>query len=113
VDRDCAFALAPGLDPADFLEAPALPTKTVIALDASDFISGEGDQPRFDLSEQTALHEEDTTPLPLASTGSPNTVAAPMRSMFQTDTISLRFIQHVTWMMGRTGRVAVVTSVTW
>jgi Phage capsid family len=114
IDRVRALALAPGLNQLNnIIAAPALAAKTVIALDASDFISGEGDQPRFDISEQAAIHEEDTTPLPLASPGSPNTVAAPMRSLFQTDAISLRFIQRVTFMLGRPGRIAVISSVTW
>ena len=114
VDFTRALALAPGLNQLNnIIVAPALAAKTVIALDASDFVSAEGDTPRFDLSEQATIHAEDTTPLPIASVGTPNTVAAPAISMYQQDLISLRFIQRVTWMLGRPGRIAVTQNVTW
>jgi hypothetical protein len=72
-----------------------------------------GDTPRFAVSNEATLHEEDTTPLPLSATGTPNTVAAPMRSLFQTDSIAIRLSLYVTWAMRRTGMVAVVVGATW
>ena len=54
---------SPGLVGATIISAPGLTAKTVIALDAADFVSGEGDKPRFDLSDQSVIHQEDTPPL--------------------------------------------------
>jgi len=85
----------------------------VIAVDADWFASATGDAPRFAVSDQATLHEEDTTPLALGTAGSPNTVAAPMRSLFQTDSIAIRLSLFVTWAMVRTGMVQTIAAVTW
>jgi HK97 family phage major capsid protein len=95
------------------ITSPTVPTTMVILLDAADFVSLTGDDPRFELSDQATLHMEDTTPLPISTTGAPNTVAAPVRSMFQTDSIALRMIMPMNWAMRRTGLVSWVTGVTW
>jgi hypothetical protein len=85
----------------------------VIAVDADWFATATGDAPRFAVSDQATLHEEDTTPLALGTAGSPNTVAAPMRSLFQTDSIAIRLSLYVTWAMVRTGMVQTIAAVTW
>jgi HK97 family phage prohead protease len=86
---------------------------TVIAVDADWFTTAVGDTPRFAVSNEATLHEEDTTPLALGTTGTPNVVAAPMRSLFQTDSIAIRLSLYVTWAMTRTGMVQVVPGVAW
>jgi HK97 family phage major capsid protein len=86
---------------------------TVFLLDADDFVSVEGDVPVFSVSDQAALHLEDTTPLAIGTAGSPTSVAAPVRSLFQTDSIGLRMVMLCNWGLRRTGTVAYVTSVTW
>lgn len=86
---------------------------TLIAVDAADFATATGDAPRFAVSNEATLHEEDTTPLALGTVGSPNTVAAPMRSLFQTDSVAIRLSLYVTWAMRRTGMVAWMSGVTW
>lgn len=85
----------------------------LIAVDAADFASATGDTPRFRLSAEATVHDEDTTPLPISATGSPNTVAAPVRSFFQTDVMGIRLIWDMTWQMRRTGMVSWMTGVTW
>lgn len=90
-----------------------VPLGTVIILNADDFMSVTGDDPRFDVSDQATLHFEDTTPLQIGTAGSPPTVAAPVRSLFQTDSLALRMILPMNWAMRRTGVVAWVSSVTW
>jgi len=97
---------------------PIIASSTVTAgmvflVDAADFFSATGDDPRFDLSDQATLHMEDTTPLAIGTAGSPNTVAAPVRSLFQTDSIALRMILDMNWALRRTGTVAWTQSVTW
>jgi hypothetical protein len=56
---------------------------------------------------------EDTTPLAIGTAGTPATVAAPARSLFQTDSIALRMIMDVNWTLRRSGVVAWTSSVTW
>jgi HK97 family phage major capsid protein len=85
----------------------------VILLDADDFVSVEGDAPRFDVSDQAVLHMEDTTPLAIGTTGSPATVAAPARSLWQTDSMALRMVMQVNWTLRRAGTLAWTQSVTW
>lgn len=95
------------------IDSGTVPLGTVIAIDAADFVSVGGDAPRFEVSDQATLHEEDTTPLPIASAGTPNTVAAPVRSLWQTDSLALRLILPLNWTIRRTGVVAWTQNVTW
>jgi HK97 family phage major capsid protein/HK97 family phage prohead protease len=90
------------------------PATTVILLDAADFMSVSGDEPRFEVSDQATLHFEDTTPLQLV-TGAQGSgvVASPSRSMFQTDSLALRMVLPMNWAMRRTGVIAWITAVTW
>lgn len=85
----------------------------VIIVDAADFFSATGDEPRFDVSDQATLHMEDTTPSALGTAGTPNVVAAPVRSLFQTDSIGLRFIIDMNWALRRSGSVAFLEDATW
>jgi len=93
------------------IDSGTVPLGTVILVDAADFVVVGGDAPRFDVSDQATLHEEDTTPLPIS--GTPATVAAPVRSLFQTDSLALRLILPVNWALRRTGVVAWTQNVTW
>ena len=45
--------------------------------------------------------------------GSPPTVAAPTRSLWQTAAIGLRCLIDADWLLRRTGAVATITGVTW
>jgi HK97 family phage major capsid protein/HK97 family phage prohead protease len=95
------------------IQSSTVPVTTVILLDAADYASLTGDEPRFELSDVATLHMEDTTPLNISSPGTPNTVAAPVQSMFQTDSIALRMILPMNWIMRRSGLVAWLTGCTW
>jgi HK97 family phage major capsid protein/HK97 family phage prohead protease len=95
------------------ITSSTVPAGYLILVDAADFFSATGDDPRFDISDQATLHMEDTTPLAIGTAGSPNTVAAPVRSLWQTDTVGLRMILDMNWAMRRTGAVAWTSSVTW
>ena len=102
----------------NFMGYPALisstvPVGVVALVDAADFMSATGDVPTFDVSDQATLHMEDTTPQQITTVGSPNVAAAPVRSMFQTDSLALRMIMDISWAMRRTGTVVVRTAVTW
>ena len=112
------FAFAADINAGRFLGYPVIQSATVISgnlflVDAADFFSATGDEPRFDVSDQAMLHMEDTTPVQIGTAGTPNVVAAPVRSMFQTDSIALRMIMDMNWALRRTGVVAFTTGVTW
>jgi HK97 family phage prohead protease/HK97 family phage major capsid protein len=95
------------------IDSGTVPMGTVILVDAADFVVAGGEAPRFEVSDQATLHEEDTTPLPIGSAGTPAVVAAPVRSLWQTDSLALRLILPVNWTLRRPGVVAWVAGVTW
>lgn len=112
------FIFADAMNGGNFLGYPVIQSPTVTAgmlilVDAADFVSVTGDEPMFDVSDQATLHMEDTTPLAIGTAGSPNTVAAPVRSLWQTDSIALRMIMPMNWTLRRTGVLAWTQSVTW
>ncbi|HXI43856.1 MAG TPA: phage major capsid protein [Bryobacteraceae bacterium] len=84
---------------------------TIVLLDAADFVTATGDVPNFSVSDQAVLHMEDTSPLAISTTTT--AVAAPVRSLWQTDSIGIRMIMDINWAMRRTGVVALLTSPTW
>jgi hypothetical protein len=94
-------------------QSTTVPSGTVLLLDAADFFSATGDTPTFNASDTATLHMEDTTPLALSATGAPNTVAAPIRSLYQTDSLAIRMTMDMNWAMRRTGVVAFVSGVSW
>lgn len=95
------------------ITSTAIPVGRVIMVNAADFVTATGDVPEFEMSNEATLHMEDSTPLQIGSTGTPNTVAAPVRSLFQTATMGLRMLMDVSWAMRRTGSVSWIDNVTW
>lgn len=95
------------------IQSPTVAAGMLILVDAADFVSVTGDEPVFDVSDQATLHMEDTAPAAIATTGTPNAVAAPVRSLWQTDSIALRMILPMNWTLRRTGVVAWTQGVTW
>ena len=91
----------------------AIPLGRVIMLRATDFVSATGDTPEFELSNDATVHMEDTSPLQIGAAGTPNVVAAPVRSFFQTGVSGLRMIMDVSWAMRRPGMGQFIESVTW
>lgn len=90
-----------------------VPAGRLILIDAADFATAAGDQPEFDVSEAAVIHAENTAPAQIGTAGTPNTVAAPVVSMFQTASIALRMLLDVTWAMRRTGLVQWMDGVDW
>jgi HK97 family phage prohead protease/HK97 family phage major capsid protein len=95
------------------IDSATVPVKTVVLVDAADFVVADGGAPRFELSDQATLHMEDTAPADLVGVGSPGAVASPQRSLFQTDSIALRMVMPLNWLQRRAGTVAWVQNVTW
>lgn len=98
---------------ARFIVSTSCAAGTVIAVDAADFASAQGDQPKFAISTDATLHEEDTAPLALGTGAQGSGVlAVPMRSLFQTDAVAIRMSMYVTWGMRRTGMVQFISGIT-
>jgi HK97 family phage prohead protease/HK97 family phage major capsid protein len=95
------------------IDSATVPAKTVILIDAADFVSVGAQGPRFEVSDQATLHEEDTSPAAIVGAGSPGVVAAPVRSLWQTDSLALRLILPMNWTIRRAGVVAWTQNVTW
>jgi hypothetical protein len=98
---------------ADFfpiLSSVALPAGTVVAVEASSFVSGLDGLPEFDTSKGATLHMEDTTPTDIVVGGAP---ATPTKSLFQTDVTGLRMILRASWAMRNQKHVAIVSGVSW
>jgi HK97 family phage major capsid protein/HK97 family phage prohead protease len=95
------------------IQSSTMTAGMVVLLDADDFVSVEGDAPTFIVSDQATLHLDDSAPLAIGTAGSPATVAAPVRSLFQTDSLGLRMVMQVNWTLRRTGTLAWTQSVTW
>lgn len=93
------------------IDSATVPTKVMILVDAADFVVAGGGAPRMEMSDQATLHMEDTTPLDLVA--SPSTVAAPQRSLFQTDSLALRMVLPLNWVQRRAGTIAWTQAVTW
>jgi len=94
------------------IASATVPLKTMILDDAADFVVVGGEAPRLELSDVATLHMEDTAPLDLVG-GSPAVVAAPQRSLFQTDSLALRMVMPLNWIQRRAGTVAWTQNTTW
>lgn len=95
------------------IRSTTIPAGHVYLIDAADFATAAGDAPEFDVTEQTVLHMEDSTPAHLGVAGTPNVAAAPAQSMFQTAQLALRMIMDMTWAMRRQDMVQHIAAVDW
>jgi hypothetical protein len=84
----------------------SLEAGTVIMVDAADFACAGGLVPRFDISREAALHFEDETPEHLHG-------GSPVRSLWQEETLGLRMVLYVDWLLRRPGMVAFMRNVHW
>lgn len=71
----------------------------MILVDATDFVSVNGEDWRFEVSDQATLHMEDTDPLEIVDDA--GAVAQPVRSLWQTDSLALRLIIPLNWLVRR------------
>jgi hypothetical protein len=87
-----------------------LPSKTVTAFAPAAVFSGYQGVPEIETARETALHFEDTAPAEIVS--SPGIVAAPSRSMFQSDLIAIRVRAQCAWAVAP-GGAQYITGVNW
>jgi hypothetical protein len=93
----------------DYYMSNALPDGTVIGV-VPAALATVVEAPRIELVNQTSLHMEQAAQELVSS---PGTVAAPIRSMWQTDTQALRFILPASWALRSSSAVAWMQSVKW
>jgi len=86
---------------------------TVLAIAINALVSATDPEPRIETSRNAVLHMEGTTPQPIGTPGTPNVIAAPVRSLYQTDSVAIRLILQATWGLRTAGAVAWVENVTW
>jgi hypothetical protein len=101
--------------PFPLLGSSAIPPGTLIAVALNAFVVAVDPVPRIEVSTEGVIHEE-TQPAQIGVAGTdpnPNVVAAPTRSLFQTDCIALRLSLSATWALRAPGSVAVLTGGTW
>ena len=94
------------------IESTTVPAGVVIMVDAADFTTAGAEGPRLEISDQATLHMEDTTPADIVGGVAPGTPAFPVKSMWQTDSLALRLIMFMNWVMRRPV-VAWTSSVLW
>lgn len=85
----------------------------LICVDPRGFASSWSSDPQIEASIQATLHYEDTSPQQIGTAGSPNVVAAPSRSLFQTDVVALRCIVRGTWAMRVPAVSFISTGLSW
>jgi hypothetical protein len=91
---------------------PALAAGVVIAVEPLAFVSAFGTVPRVEASDKATVHA-DTAAQALCVTGTPNVVAAPLRSSWRQDLITVRCMLDATWCMRQAGMVAYLTGAHW
>jgi hypothetical protein len=86
-----------------------LPAKSVACFAPAGIASGYSDAPTVEAKTEAVLHQEDTSPLDISTSGA---VAAPSKSVFQTNLIALRVRGNCAW-AAAPGAAAVITAVNW
>jgi hypothetical protein len=97
----------------EVLASAALAAGTVIAIEPSSFCSGFDFAPEFTTSTTALMHFDDTTPIDIGTPGTPPTVAAPAKSLFQTEAIALRMRLRAAWAMRAQGHVQLIQNASW
>lgn len=92
------------------LASSSLAPGVVIAVAANALVSAIDTAPRFSRATDATLHMDK---LPGAIGGSPNVVASPTTSLFQTGAVGLRMITEVSWGLRSNLGVAWTQSVVW
>jgi hypothetical protein len=93
--------------------APRLPEGSVVAVETQGIASAFDGLPDVDLGRVPVLHYEDASPAQIGTPGTPNLVAAPAVSGYQTMMLALRLILDCAWAKRMKGAVQVVNGVQW
>lgn len=94
------------------LGSSALAAKTVLCVAANALVTAGDPEPRIETSRDATVHMEGQTPQPISIAGAPPVMAAPVASMYQTDTVSIRLILDIDWALRGPG-IAWTQNVSW
>jgi hypothetical protein len=97
---------------ATVLPSAAVPETRLIAVDPKALIHLADGAPEIESSEESAINYSDT-PAHIGTAGSPNVVAAPVASLYQTGAIATRLLADVAFGSRRTGAVAYMDNIEW
>jgi HK97 family phage prohead protease len=98
---------------AGLIESATVPPGQVTMVDAADFTVAGEEGVRLEISDAATLHFEDTAPADIVSGPSgTEVIATPVKSLWQTDSLALRLIMRVNWVLRRPV-VAWMTGVAW
>ncbi|OSI21189.1 hypothetical protein [Bradyrhizobium canariense] len=89
-----------------------LPAKSIAAFAPNALYVGYDGQPVIETSKESVIHFESDTPLDISTPGTPATVAAPAKSMFQSNLLSVKVRALAAWNVVP-GGAAVINNVTW
>jgi len=89
----------------DILASTALAAGTVTAIEVGSFVSGFSSTAEFETGRDASVHLEDTSPADFP--------AAPMKSMFQIDSIALKFKLSAAWGTRAAGHAQWINAATW
>jgi hypothetical protein len=95
------------------LTSAALPAGTIMAVAVNALVTAVDPVPEIETATEALLHMEDELPQHISTAGAPTAVAAPVRSLFQTDVVGLRLILGATWALRTPGAVATLSDATW
>ncbi|PPQ16622.1 phage major capsid protein [Bradyrhizobium sp. AC87j1] len=111
-DQSVALRLRQTRETYRVLASAALAPGTVISIAPSGLASALDPVPRFEIASEGALVMDDAAG-PLSTVGTPNVVAAPARSLFQTDTLALRVVLQASWGSRSPLAIAYTTGASW
>jgi hypothetical protein len=94
------------------LSSAAVPDDEIVAIIPKGLACGYAGEVQVETSIAATLHFEDTAPLPIATVGIPNTVAAPVHSAFQEYLILIKVRGRMTWAV-QPNAVCYMTGVKW
>jgi hypothetical protein len=69
--------------------------------------------PALNLADSATIVMADSATIDGTVAGSVHPPTAPSRSMFQTNSVAMRFIQPTSWALARSGTVSALTGVAW
>ena len=96
----------------EVLSSSSIPAGEVIAVAAGGLISGYDGTVTIEVTEEPVVHFEDTAPADIVSGAAPGTLAAPSRSIWQTDALAVKVRGWCAWAV-HPGSVAYVTGASW
>lgn len=108
-----AAMLVPGFGAVDVIASDIVPAKTVIAVDAADFVSSVDDGEVRVENDATVISRDDPLPVSTGASGTDAVTASPHQSLWQMDLLGIRIVEDISWAMRRAGRVASVANVKW